>query len=64
MLDPNIILKTCKLNNVNRISIDHININSLRNKFHALTEIIKNKIDILMISESKIDDSFRSTNLP
>ena len=55
---PNIILKTCKLNNVNRISIGHININSLRNKFDALSEIIKNNIGILMISETKIDDSF------
>ena len=57
-IDPNIIPKTCKLNNVNRITIDHININSLRNKFDALTEISKNNIDILMISETKIDDSF------
>ena len=58
MYRPQYYSKTCKLNNVNRISIGHININSLRNKFDALTEIIKNNIDILMISETKIDDSF------
>ena len=35
--------------------IGQININSIRNKFDLLMSIIKNEIDILMISESKID---------
>ena len=35
--------------------IGQININSIRNKFDLLMSITKNEIDILMISESKID---------
>ena len=36
----------------------HLNINSVRNKFDLLSVIIKNDIDILMISETKVDSSF------
>ena len=36
----------------------HLNINSVRNKFEALTCIIENNIDLLLISETKLDDSF------
>ena len=35
-----------------------MNINSVRNKFDLLSDIIKNNIDILMISETKLDSSF------
>ena len=35
-----------------------MNINSLRNKFGLLKDQIKGNIDILMISEIKIDDTF------
>ena len=44
--------------NLNRIIFAHININSIRNKLDQLANLIKGKIDALMISESKIDDSF------
>ena len=43
---------------MNRIIIGHLNINSLRNKFEQLKNIIKGKIDILVITETKIDNSF------
>ena len=36
----------------------HLNINSLRNKFNLLANIVKDKINILMISETKLDSSF------
>ena len=36
----------------------HLNINSIRNKFELLKKQIKGNIDILMISETKIDDTF------
>ena len=36
----------------------HLNINSVRNKFEALTYIVDNNIDLLLISETKLDDSF------
>ena len=35
----------------------HLNINSVRNKFEALTYIIDNNIDLLLISETKLGDS-------
>ena len=41
----------------------HLNINSIRNKFDALSLIVKNNVDILMISETKLDDSFPTAQL-
>ena len=35
-----------------------MNINSIRNKFELLSEQVKGNVDVLMISETKIDDSF------
>ena len=42
----------------NKIIMAHININSLRNKFDMLTNSVSEYIDILMISETKLDDTF------
>ena len=36
----------------------HLNINSIRNKFESLVTFVGNNLDILMISETKIDDTF------
>ena len=41
-----------------RVITGHININSIRNKFEPLVSFINNNLDILMISETKIDDTF------
>ena len=41
-----------------RFIIGHININSIRNKFEPLVSFINNNLDIVMISETKIDDTF------
>ena len=51
-------LHNLRLKNPNRLICAHLNINSLRNKFDLLANIIKDKIDILMISETKLDSSF------
>ena len=51
-------LTKVRLKNPNRILIGHININSLRNKFEILKESVIKKFDILLISETKLDDSF------
>ena len=56
--DPRSSLKDLKLKNSKRLVIGHININSIRNKFEALKEIVNDNVDILMISETKLDDSF------
>ena len=47
------------LNTINRLILAQLNINSLRDKFDDLTLIIKGEIDILVITETKLDDSFR-----
>ena len=50
-----------RLKNPNRLIFAHININSLRNKFEMLQEVIENNIDVLLISETKSDASFPSS---
>ena len=40
------------------IIFSHLNINSIRNKFENLKEVVSNHVDILVISETKIDKSF------
>ena len=56
--DPKEILKNLRLKNVNRLICAQLNINSLRSKFDSLINIINNNIEILMISETKLDPSF------
>ena len=51
-------LRSLRVKNLNKLIIGHFNINSLRNKFELLTHQIKDNIDILMISETKLDESF------
>ena len=52
------ILKNTRLKNPNRLIIAQLNINSLRNKFDSLVRMLHNNLDILLISETKIDSSF------
>ena len=51
-------LNEIRKENQNRIIIAHLSINSVRNKFEMLKEVVGNKIDILLISETKLDDTF------
>ena len=39
--------------------IGQLNINSIRNKFEMLTSLIANEIDVLLLSERKLDDTFQ-----
>ena len=58
----NITLKTIRSDNANKLIFAHLNINSIRNKFEFLATQVKGKIDILMIAETKIDESFPKGN--
>ena len=49
------VLNTLNIKNANRLILVQLNINSLRNKFNALT-LIKDKV--LVITETKLDYSF------
>ena len=53
-------LKNIPLKNVNNIIIAQININSIRNKFELLSHYVSGNIDILIITETKLDKSFPS----
>ena len=52
------ILNDLRCKNLNRILIGHLKINSLRNKFEILVSSIAFNLDILKISETKLDESF------
>ena len=54
----NTILKNLRLANVNRLVCAQLNINSIRNKFESLREIVSTNVDILLICEMKLDSSF------
>ena len=44
--------------NIGKTIVAHLNINSFRNKFNNLISQITGSIDILMISETRLDKSF------
>ena len=50
-------LNDLRLKNINKLVICHLNINWLSNKFDQLKLIIKNKVNILVITETKLDSS-------
>ena len=43
---------------MNRLSFDQINHNSIRNKFELLFSLFSYNIDVLLISEGNIDNTF------
>ena len=43
---------------MNKIVAGHLNINFIKNKFDFLAHQVQGNIDILMISETKLDKSF------
>ena len=51
-------IKQIKCNHPKNIVLGHLNINSIRNKFECLKYIVGKNIDILLISETKLDESF------
>ena len=61
-IDAKTVLKSIRRENTNKLVFAHIDINSLRNKFELLVDQVKGNIDVLMISETKIDDSFPLAN--
>ena len=52
------VLRISDSKNLNRIVLAHLNINFLRNKLDLLANQIKGNVDVLAISETKLDDSF------
>ena len=55
-------IKKLKQKNPCNLTCSYLNINSLRNKFHNLFDMIDENIDIICLAETKLDDSFPSSN--
>lgn len=62
MADDCALLKIKKLHPT-KLLIGHLNINSLSSKVLSLREIVKDHLDILLISESKLDQSFTDASI-
>ena len=57
-LEPINELRQIRQKSSNRLIFAQLNINAIKNKFDSLVELIKENVDILLISETKIDSSF------
>ena len=57
-LSPISFLRSIRLKSIDQIIFGHLNINSIRNKLGFLHDFVKDQIDILLVSETKIDDTF------
>ena len=51
-------MKKLRIKNINKVIISQININSIGNKIELLSEAVLGNIDILKVSDTKIDISF------
>ena len=60
LTSPSLLFEMIKprIRNLNKIIIANLNINSLPNKFEQLTDIVMQHIDILVLTETKLDDAF------
>ena len=51
-------IKEIRIGNANKVIIDNLNINSIRNKFEQSRETVLKYIDILVVTETKLDETF------
>ena len=51
-------LRNMKRKKPKNVFLGHLNINSIKNKFESVWELIKDTFDIFLLSESKLDSSF------
>ena len=56
--DPIVLLNRIRKKNITRPIIAHLNINFLENKFELLIRLIKEKVDTIFLSETKLDPTF------
>ena len=52
--------KVIEENSPNKVILRHLNINSLRNKLEASQYVINRNLDIILLLETKLGDSFPS----
>ena len=51
-------MSSIRSKNVNRLLIGNLNINSISGKFDQLKVLVQRKLDVLVITETKLDSSF------
>ena len=51
-------LKNIRMRNMKNVIIGQLNINSIRNKLESLAELTRGNLDILVITETKLDHTF------
>ena len=56
-------IKNLRLRNVNKVIIGNLNNNSLPKKFDQLRVIVLKYVDVLVITETKLDDTFLTSQL-
>ena len=61
MNDPKSTLRHLKNKNADRPVIGQLNINFIAPKFEPLVSLVKDNVDLLMISETKVDDTYPTT---
>ena len=61
--DASSLLKQLRINNTNNVILAHLNINFIAPKIDALKLVVPNYVDVLIIGETKIDDSFPTSQL-
>ena len=54
-------LRNLRSKNVGNIIFSYLNINSIRNKFENLCELVAGNVDILCIAETKLDPSLQNS---
>ena len=57
-LPPKDLLKKLNISNPNNLIIGHLNLNSIRYKYECMNDIIDKNVDILLVSETKLNNSF------
>ena len=56
--DPFAKMKELRLKNPHNLIISYLNINSVRNKFENFTGMISEYVDVIVLAETKLDDTF------
>ena len=60
-INENHVLNTLRNKNSEMVIIGHLNINHVEKKFEPFVSLVKEKLDIILLSETKIDESFPSS---
>ena len=59
--DAKVLLRNVRMKNINNIVIAYLNVNSYSNKHDSVKAHVPGSIDIMIIGESKLDDSCRTS---